>query len=116
MSRCPKKTSKPGGKSYFTNWNFYKYRRYLHTHRRYLYIFSLKIKKHRRYVKISCLSLEVSIGRNGSFTRLEIPFPPGAFARRAWHSARDTPVVRADDRNDSVGIQTRMDCFLGDYR
>ena len=88
----------------------------MHTHRRYLYIFSLKIKKHRRYVKISCLSLEVSIGRNGSFTRLEIPFPPGAFARRAWHSARDTPVVRADDRNDSVGIQTRMDCFLGDYR
>ena len=54
-------------KSSFPNGLFFAYRRCLYKYRRYLCIFILKIKKHRRYLKKRCLSRKESIGTSGSF-------------------------------------------------
>ena len=79
----PSKKEKAGRKTSFHpvktsqgNCIFFTYRRCLYKYRRYLYIFSLKIKKHRRCVKKTKAGKEVS-------TVVFLPFPAFVFGFHA---------------------------------
>ena len=79
----PNQKGKAGRKTSFRpmntsgdNWIFSTYRRCLCKYRRYLYIFSLKIKKHRRCVKKTKAGKEVS-------TVVFLPFPAFVFGFHA---------------------------------